>query len=156
MRPHHPAEGSSFVEHIEEHTTRGRVVLQQTPFDQKCHDRTCGLVFDGIKAWHPAPKFCPRPEPQCQPSQRVHASHQRSPVTSSISYTMKTGEKRSNNVAPSLNHGFRAPENTFSLQSRSMIPQIARRGNTCFQTPATPLHVTLIHCSLVLRRPLPT
>ena len=53
-----------FVEQIEEHTTHGGVVLQQTPFDQDVMTVRVAwcLMGSGLSAQHPAPKFLSQTE----------------------------------------------------------------------------------------------
>ena len=139
-----------FVEQIEEHTTHGGVVLQQTPFDQDVMTIRVAWCLMGSGLGIQPQNFCPRLKPQCQPSQRVHASHQRSPITSSISYTARAMNKHSNCVASSLNHGFHVPEDISSLQSHFGVTVTSMHGRRCFRIlPTHPLIIPVL-CSLIL------
>ena len=71
---------------------------------------------------------------------RIHISHQKSPI--SLSTSCRTNRKHSPNAVSSQSHGFRAPENTFSVGCTSTVLLKSKRGKRLFLTLPTRLDAT--------------
>jgi hypothetical protein len=75
---------------------------------------------------------------------RVLPSHKKSPTTLSTSYT--TNAMLSKRVVSSLDHGFHAPENTFSMKWLSIRSMISRLGTKLSRIPSIRLGVIPALC----------